>query len=88
MGVISVRFNEDEERILKELASYYDEDRSKMVKKSILEMYEDLVDRKLIDEFEDKEKQRKTRFYSAEEIKKGLARTENRRATTRRPRAE
>ena len=70
MGVISVRFNQNEERILKELSDYYHEDRSKLVKKSILEMYETLVDRKLIDKFEVKENKKKVYFHSADEMLK------------------
>jgi hypothetical protein len=70
VGVISVRFNQNEERILKELSEYYDEDRSKLVKKSIMEMYETLVDRKLIDKFEVKESKKKAHFHSADEMLK------------------
>lgn len=70
MGVISVRFNQQEERILKDLASYYDEDRSKLLKKSMMEMYETMVDRKMIDKYETKERNKKVRFHSAEEILK------------------
>ncbi len=72
MGVVSVRFNQNEERILKELSDYYNEDRSKLVKKSILEMYETLVDRKLIDKFELKESQKKVHFHSSEEVLKTI----------------
>ncbi len=68
MGVISVRFNQQEERILEDLASYYDEDRSKLLKKSMMEMYETMIDRKLIDKYETKERKKKVRFHSAEEI--------------------
>lgn len=70
MGVISVRFNQQEERILKDLASYYDEDRSKLLKKSMMEMYETMVDRKMIDKYETKERNKKVRFHSVEEILK------------------
>ena len=72
MGVISVRFNQQEERILKDLASYYDEDRSKLLKKSMMEMYETMIDRKLIDKYETKERKKKVRFHSAEEILKKI----------------
>jgi hypothetical protein len=72
MGVVSVRFNQNEERVLNELSEYYNEDRSKLVKKSIMEMYETLVDRKLIDKFELKERKKKVRFHSAEEVRKQL----------------
>lgn len=72
MGVISVRFNPYEEKVLKKLETYYDEDRSKLLKKSMIEMYENLVDRKEIEEFEIKEKNKKVHFYSAEELLKNI----------------
>ncbi|MBA2123544.1 hypothetical protein B9J78_01155 [bacterium Unc6] len=70
MGIISVRFNEREEKILKRLGRYYAQDCSKILKKSLLGMYEDLKDRTAIKTFETKEKDRKVRFYTAEEILK------------------
>ncbi|MDD5773843.1 MAG: DUF6290 family protein [bacterium] len=72
MAVISVRFNPYEEKVLKKLETYYDEDRSKLLKKSMIEMYENLVDRKEIETFEIKEKNKKAHFYSAEEILKNI----------------
>jgi hypothetical protein len=70
MGIISVRFNEQEERVLKRLSSYYDEDRSKLLKKSLMEMYETLIDRKVIAQFEVKERSKKVYFHTAGEILK------------------
>lgn len=70
MGVISVRFNQEEERVLKRLSSYYDEDRSKLLKKSLMEMYETLIDKKVITQFETKERNKKVKFHTAEEILK------------------
>ncbi len=35
MGVISIRFNKDEENVLKKLVGYFHEDKSALVKKSI-----------------------------------------------------
>ena len=70
--VISVRFNQQEERVLKRLSNYYDEDHSKLLKKSLMEMYEDLIDRKVIDKFEAEERTKKVRFYTADEIRKRI----------------
>lgn len=70
--VISVRFNQQEERVLKRLSNYYDEDRSKLLKKSLMEMYETLIDKKVIDKFEAKERAKKVRFYTADEILKKI----------------
>lgn len=72
MGVISVRFNPCEEKVLKKLENYYDEDRSKLLKSSLMEMYENLVDRKEIEEFEIRENDKKIHFYSVEEILKDI----------------
>jgi hypothetical protein len=70
MGVISVRFNQKEERVLKRLSNYYDEDRSKLLKRSLMEMYETLIDKKVIAQFETKERNKKVNFHTAEEILK------------------
>lgn len=72
MGVISVRFNQKEERVLKELSNFYDEDRSKLLKKSIMEMYETLIDRKIIEKYEIKERKKINQFHTAEEILKKI----------------
>ncbi|MCK5306773.1 MAG: hypothetical protein KAJ66_06525 [Candidatus Omnitrophica bacterium] len=56
MGVISIRLNQQEEKVLKRLSSYYDEDRSKVLKKSLMEMHETLIDRKVIEKYEAKER--------------------------------
>lgn len=68
MSTISVRLNKDEEEILKKLSAYFNEDQSKIVKKSLLEMYENISDLKEIEEFEKKEKSGKTKFFSVDEM--------------------
>jgi len=68
MGVISVRFNKDEEKILKELSNHYHEDKSTLIKKSLFEMYENVLDLDEIKKFEAKEKRGKVSFSSAEDI--------------------
>jgi mRNA-degrading endonuclease RelE of RelBE toxin-antitoxin system len=68
MGIVSVRFNSEEEKILKKLTNYYQEDRSKLLKKMIVEMYEDLIDKNEIAKFETKEKSKKVKFHPANEI--------------------
>jgi len=65
---VSVRFNSEEERILEELTNYYQEDKSKLLKKLMVEMYEDLIDKNEIAKFESKEKSKKVKFHSANEI--------------------
>jgi hypothetical protein len=68
MGIISVRLNPQEEEVIKILADYYDEDRSKLLKRSLFELYENIIDKKEIEKFEKKESAKKARFHSAEEI--------------------
>ena len=61
MGVISVRLNKEEEKILKVLSENLGVDKSTLIKKSIFELYENLVDMEIIEKFEEKE--RKGVFY-------------------------
>lgn len=68
MGVVSVRFNKDEERILKKLSDHFHEDKSTLIKKSLFELYENVIDLNEIKKFEAKEKKGKVSFSSAEDI--------------------
>ena len=68
MGVISVRFNKDEEKILKKLSDHFHEDKSTLIKKSLIELYENVLDLNEIKKFEAKEKKGKVSFSSAEKI--------------------
>jgi hypothetical protein len=72
MGMIAVRFSAPEEHIVKELSKYYHEDRSKIVKRSLLELYEDLIDKKEIETFIKKESKAPGKLYSAKDILKEL----------------
>ncbi len=44
MGVISVRFNKDEERILKKISDHFHEDKSILIKKSLIDLYENVME--------------------------------------------
>ncbi|MFN3479143.1 MAG: DUF6290 family protein [Thermodesulfovibrionales bacterium] len=68
MGIISVRLNKDEEKILKKLADYFHEDKSSLIKKSLLELYENIMDLEEIKKFETKERKGKVSFFTAEDI--------------------
>jgi len=68
VGVISVRFNKDEEKILKKLSDHFHEDKSTLIKKSLIELYENVLDLNEIKKFEAKEKRGKVSFSSAKEI--------------------
>jgi len=71
VGVISVRLNKDEEKILKKLSDHFHEDKSALIKKSLFELYENVLDLNEIKKFEAKEKRGKVSFSSAEDILKG-----------------
>ena len=68
MGVISVRLNEEEEKMLKRLMDYYGVDKSALIKRSLYELYENILDLDFIEEFEKREKEGKTSFVTAEDI--------------------
>ena len=68
MGVTSIRLNEKEEKLLKYLKEYYDCDTSTLLKKSLIEMYNDLKDSEIIEKFEKKESHGKAEFASFEKI--------------------
>jgi len=63
MGVISIRLNKDEEKILKKLSEHFHEDKSALVKKSLLELYENVLDLDEIKKFETRKKKEKSPFY-------------------------
>lgn len=66
MAVISVRLNEEDEKVLAFLADYFHEDKSSLFKKSMYELYEDIQDIKFIDEHIENKKN--PEFISAEEL--------------------
>ena len=68
MGVISIRFNNDEEKVLKKLSDYFHEDKSALIKKSLVELYESVMDLNTITKYEEKEKKEKVSFTTAEDI--------------------
>ncbi|MGP1455486.1 MAG: DUF6290 family protein [Treponema sp.] len=68
MAVISVRMNKAEENIMNYLSEYFEEEKSSIIKHALIEMYENIVDKKIIDTFE---KEAHT-FMSAEDILKEI----------------
>lgn len=55
MGVTSVRFNTNEERVLAYLKDHYHADASSVIKKALRELYEEARDRDVVEEFEVRE---------------------------------
>lgn len=68
MGVTSVRFNAKEEKVLKILKKYYNCDTSTLLKKSLWDLYEDIKDKEIIDDFEKREKSKKTKFVQIHDL--------------------
>ena len=68
MAVISVRFNSREEKILEILKKHYECDSSSLVKKSLLDLYEEIKDVEIIEQYEVKEKISKSGFVKIEDI--------------------
>ena len=68
MAVVSVRFNSKEEKILKTLKNYYNCDSSNLIKKTLLDLYEEIKDREIIEQYEVREKTSNSRFLKIEDI--------------------
>jgi len=67
MAVISVRLNGEEEKMVEYLSSYYDEEKSTLIKHSLKEMFEDLVDNEVIKNFEESEMKKKPVFIDSKD---------------------
>jgi uncharacterized protein YeeX (DUF496 family) len=52
MAVISLRLNQKEEKMIDFLSDYYEQDRSSLIKYSLKELYEDIIDEQVINEYE------------------------------------
>ena len=68
MAVISLRLNQNEENMVKFLSKYYEQDKSSLIKYSLQELYEDIIDKNIITEYETKEKNGKIKFIDSNEI--------------------
>jgi hypothetical protein len=68
MAVISLRLNQNEENMVKFLSKYYEQDKSSLIKYSLKELYEDIIDKNVIVEYETKEKNGKIKFIDSNEI--------------------
>ena len=68
MAVVSVKINQEEEKMVDYLSEYFEEKKSSIIKRSLTEMYEDIVDKNIIDKFE----KEKHRFVNAEDILKEI----------------
>ena len=64
MAVVSVKINQEENKMVDYLSEYFEEKKSSIIKRSLTEMYEDIVDKNIIDKFE----KEKHTFVNAEDI--------------------
>ena len=72
MGIMTLRLNEKEEKMLSHLQAYFDEDKAKILKGAMHEKFEDLRDREVIEEYESKLKTKKVQFESGDDIIKEI----------------
>jgi predicted DNA-binding protein len=72
MSTITVRLNEDEQRIYKEYAEFKNVALSTLMKEALQEKIEDEIDLQSILEYENRLKNGDVKFYSFEETKKIL----------------
>ncbi|MCL2129775.1 MAG: DUF6290 family protein [Treponema sp.] len=77
MAVISIRLNKNEENMVNFLSDYYEQDKSSLIKYSLKELYEDIIDRQVINEYEKKEKKGKIKFIDSDEIIKMIKNQKN-----------
>lgn len=75
MALVTLRLNEEEEKILALLVKHLDEDKSKILKDALWEKFEDLRDRDSIEAFESRVKSGKVRFASAENLLRRIAKS-------------
>jgi hypothetical protein len=67
--------------MVKYLSDYYEQDKSALIKRSLSEMYEDVIDRMAISEYETREKKGKIKFIASEDIITMLKKTKKPRHT-------
>ncbi len=68
MGVVSVRFNKEEEKLIKKLSDHFHADKSALIKKSLHELYGNMKNINIIKKYEAKEKKGKVVFFTADKI--------------------
>jgi hypothetical protein len=68
MAVISLRLNRNEESMVDFLSNYYEQDKSSLIKYSLKELYEDIIDKQIITEYEAKEESSEVKFVDSNEI--------------------
>ncbi len=72
MGTTTIRFNDEEGKILDELSRHFGMKQSTIIKKALFELYEDIKDIEALNKFEEQEKNGEVKWLSTDEFKKGL----------------
>jgi predicted DNA-binding protein len=72
MAIVTLRLNDEEEKILELLVKYFDADKSKILKEAMWDKFEDLRDREIIEDFEKKSRIGKVQFASADDLIKKI----------------
>jgi hypothetical protein len=78
MAVVSLRLNQSEENMVNFLSDYYEQDKSSLIKYSLKELYEDIIDRRVITDYETKEKNGAITFVNSNEIVQMIEKQKNR----------
>ncbi len=73
MAIITLRLNDEEEKILDLLVKYFDTDKSKILKEAMWDKFEDLRDREIIEGYEKKSSAGKVAFGTADDLIKKIA---------------
>ena len=68
MATKTIRFNEKQEKILKQLSEHFNCDPSQVIKKAISELYEDTIDQQFVEEYEKKLNNDEISFISGEQL--------------------
>ncbi len=72
MSIVSIRLNNDDKKKLDYLTNSLHKDKSTIIKNSLNNLYEDLIDLDYINDFEQEEKEGQVSFISADEIIKRI----------------
>jgi hypothetical protein len=67
MAVTSIRFNQEDEKIINFLRKTLNSDTSSVVKRALYDLYEEIREREIIEEFEVRESESEVHFSTLDE---------------------
>ena len=65
MAVLSLKLNKKETEMIDFLSDYYEQDKSSLIKHSLKELYEDIIDREVVSSYEKREQEGGVSFVSS-----------------------